>query len=402
MIGMKRIAIIGSGPAGLMAAQSALEQGAQVSIYEAMPSAARKFLMAGKSGLNISHSENVDQLLGRYGAPDGRLKAMVSAFNASDIRDWMEALDEPSFVGSSGRIFPVAMKASPLLRKWLRKLAEQGAELHTRHRWTGWTPEGLLAFSTQTGVVEVESDATILALGGKSWSRLGSDGQWTDILSECGVSIDPFEPSNCGMEVGWSNRLLSQHEGAPVKSIALKMGDKRSRGDIVITRHGIESGALYPVAADLRKELSSSGSARLLIDLVPDVQTDALAKRLASANRKDSMSNRLRKAARLDKAKVALVNEVTRGSPPGDPSELTALLKALPLTVTGTAPMDDAISTAGGVSWDALDEHLMLKAVPNTYCVGEMVSWDAPTGGYLLTACMAMGKAAGEAAAKAT
>ena len=399
---MKRIVIIGSGPAGLMAAQSALEQGAHVSIYEAMPSAARKFLMAGKSGLNISHSENVDQLLGRYDAPDGRLRAMVSAFNASDIRDWMDALDEPSFVGSSGRIFPVAMKASPLLRKWLRKLAERGAELYTRHRWTGWTSEGLLSFSTQNGAVQVESDATILALGGKSWSRLGSDGQWAEILSQRGVSIDPFEPSNCGVEAGWSDRLLSQHEGAPVKSIALKMGDKKSRGDIVVTRHGIESGALYPVAADLRKELSSSGSATLLIDLVPDVRTDALAKRLASANRKDSMSNRLRKAARLDKVKVALVNEVTRGSPPGDASELAALLKALPFTVTGTAPMDDAISTAGGVSWDALDEHLMLNAVPNTYCVGEMVSWDAPTGGYLLTACMAMGKAAGAAAVKAT
>lgn len=385
-----------------MAAQAALEQGARVSIYEAMPSAARKFLMAGKSGLNISHSENVDQLLGRYDAPDGRLKAMVSTFNASDIREWMDGLDEPSFVGSSGRIFPVAMKASPLLRKWLRKLAEQGAELYTRHRWTGWTPEGLLTFSTQNGSVQVESDAAILALGGKSWSRLGSDGQWADILSERGVSIDPFEPSNCGMQVGWSDRLLSQLEGAPVKSIALKTGDKSSRGDIVITRHGIESGALYTVAADLRRELSSNGLATLLIDLVPDVQTDALAKRLASANRKDSMSNRLRKAARLDKVKVALVNEVTRGSPPSDASELASLLKALPLTVTGTAPMDDAISTAGGVSWDALDEHLMLKAVPNTYCVGEMVSWDAPTGGYLLTACMAMGKAAGEAAAKAT
>lgn len=397
---MKRIAIIGAGPAGLMAAQTALEYGARVSIYEAMPSAARKFLMAGKSGLNISHAEAPDDFVRRYEAPDKRLNEIVSAFGAEEIRRWMDDLGEPSFVGTSGRIFPSAMKASPLLRKWLRRLSEAGATLETRRRWMGWTTGGELAFKSPEGEVEIAADATILALGGKSWSRLGSDGSWTDILAARGVQMDAFEPSNCGFSVDWTPRMLDKHEGAPIKNVSLSAGSRSARGDVVVTRRGIESGATYPLAATLRRELNGRGKASLIFDLVPDVATDALASRLASANRKDSASNRLRKAARLDKVKVALVNEVTRGVPPTDASELAGLLKALPLTLTGTAPLDEAISTAGGVSWDALDERLMLRSIPGTYCVGEMVSWDAPTGGYLLTACLAMGRVAGRAAAE--
>lgn len=397
---MKRIAIIGAGPAGLMAAQEALTCGASVTIYEAMPSAARKFLMAGKSGLNISHAEASAGFVARYSAPDARLREMVSAFGADEIRDWMDDLDEPSFVGSSGRIFPVAMKASPLLRKWLLKQAEQGAKLETRHRWTGWTPDGQLSFITPDGPVGVTADATILALGGMSWSRLGSDGHWAELLVSRGVSIDPFEPSNCGFEVDWTSRLLDQHEGAPIKNVKLSVAGRSTQGDIVITRRGIESGAIYPLAASLRNELSDHGVTSLFIDLVPDITADVLASRLASANKKDSSSNRLRKAARLDKVKVALVNEVNRGAPPVGPTELAELLKALPVTLTGTAPLDEAISTAGGVSWDALDDDLMLHEIPGTYCAGEMVSWDAPTGGYLLTACLALGRVAGRSAAE--
>lgn len=378
-----------------MAAEAALARGAQVALYDAMPSPARKFLMAGKSGLNITHSEDEAVFRSRYTAPDGRLAAMVAAFGPAEITAWMAGLGIESYAGSSGRVFPVGMKASPLLRRWLARLSEGGATLHTRHRWTGWGEDGALLFDTPEGQVRVTADTTILALGGASWSRLGSDGAWADILAARGVSIEPFAPSNCGFNVDWSARLLAAHEGAPVKGVALSAGSKSQRGDFVITGVGIESGAVYPLSAALRERLAASGQATLTIDLLPDTDEPALAARLAAASPKDTASNRLRKAARLDAVKIALVNEVTRGAPPKDAAALAGLLKALPLTLTGTAPLDAAISTAGGVAWDALDERLMLKAVPGTYCIGEMVAWDAPTGGYLLTACLAMGQAAG-------
>ena len=399
---MKQIAIIGAGPAGLMAAETALERGARVAIYDAMPSPARKFLMAGKSGLNITHSEDAEIFRSRYTAPDPRLAAMVAAFGPVEIAAWMAGLSIESYAGSSGRVFPVGMKASPLLRRWLARLGEGGATLHTRHRWKGWDEAGALLFDTLDGEARVEADATILALGGASWARLGSDGAWADILAAHGVEMEPFAPSNCGFTMNWSARLLAAHEGAPIKSVSLSAGGKTQRGDFVITRAGIESGAVYPLSAALRQDIAGRGAATLTIDLLPDTDEAALAARLASANAKDSVSNRLRKAARLDAAKIALLNEVTQGAPPKDPAALARLLKALPLTLIGTAPMDTAISTGGGVTWSALDETLMLKSVPGTYCVGEMVAWDAPTGGYLLTACLAMGRGAGAAAAQSS
>lgn len=382
-----------------MAAETALMHGARVSIYDAMPSAARKFLMAGKSGLNISHSEDETLFRSRYSAPDARLAAMIEAFGPADVTRWMSDLGIETFTGSSGRVFPTMMKASPLLRAWLVRLREGGAELHTRHRWQGWD-EGALLFDTPEGAKRIDIDATILALGGASWSRLGSDGKWAGLLAARGVEIEPFAPSNCGFQTGWSARLLEAHEGAPLKGVTLSAGGKAVQGDVVITRSGIESGAIYPLSADLRRQIAETGQAVLSVELLPDVAGETLAERLAAANQRDSVSNRLRKAARLDRTKIALVNEVTRGSPPKEAGELAALLKALPLRLSATAPLDDAISTAGGVSWDALDERLMLKAIPGTYCAGEMVAWDAPTGGYLLTACLAMGRAAGEAAAR--
>ena len=399
---MKQVVIIGAGPAGLMAAEAALERGACVAIYDAMPSPARKLLMAGKSGLNITHSEDEAIFRSRYTAPDARLAAMVEAFGPAEITAWMAGLGIESYAGSSGRVFPVGMKASPLLRRWLARLGEGGATLHTRHRWKGWDADGALLFDTPGGQTRVTADATILALGGASWARLGSDGAWADNLSARGVELEPFAPSNCGFTVNWSPRLLAAHEGAPIKSASLSAGGKTQRGDFVITRSGIESGAVYPLSAALRQELAGRGAATLAIDLLPDTDEIALATRLASAHAKDSVSNRLRKAARLDAAKIALLNEVTQGAPPKDPAALASLLKTLPLTLTGTAPMDTAISTAGGVAWNALDERLMLKAIPDTYCVGEMVAWDAPTGGYLLTACLAMGLSVGAAAAQSS
>lgn len=392
---MKRVAIIGAGPAGLMAAETALAAGAHVDLYDAMPSPARKFLMAGKSGLNITHSEEEELFRSRYSAPDDRLTKMVEAFGPTEITGWMAGLGVETYTGSSGRVFPVGMKASPLLRRWLARLANAGARLHTRHRWTGWAEHGALQFGTPEGEALAEADMTILALGGASWSRLGSDGAWAEILAARGVEIEPFAPSNCGFAAEWSARLLDAHEGAPVKGVTLSAGERRQRGDFVITRAGIESGAVYPMSASLRAELAGKGAATVLIDLLPDTDEPALAARLAGANPKDSTSNRLRKAARLDGAKVALLNEAAKGVLPKDASALARFIKALPLTLTGTAPLDTAISTAGGVSWNALDENLMLKAIPGTYCIGEMVAWDAPTGGYLLTACLAMGRAIG-------
>ncbi|MFN3912307.1 TIGR03862 family flavoprotein [Hyphomonas sp.] len=396
---MKHVAIIGAGPAGLMAAEAALAQGARVDIHDAMPSAGRKFLMAGKSGLNITHSEDEAQFRRRYVAPDARLAAMVEAFGPSDIVKWMAGLGIEAHVGSSGRVFPVGMKASPLLRRWLARLGDAGARLHTRHRWTGWDAAGALTFDTMTGRVTVQADAVVLALGGASWKRLGSDGAWAEILANKGVAMEPFAPSNCGFVVAWSDKMRP-HEGAPVKSVALSAHGQMVRGDFVITRGGLESGAVYPLAAALRRDIAADGRAIVTIDLLPGAEEAALAARLAAAHPKDSVSNRLRKAARLDAVKIGLLNEVTKGQLPKAPDALARLIKALPLILTGTAPMDTAISTAGGVPWDALDEGLMLKALPGVWCAGEMIAWDAPTGGYLLTACMATGLVAGRAAAQ--
>lgn len=394
---MKHVAIIGAGPAGLMAAEAALAQGARVDIYDAMPSAGRKFLMAGKSGLNITHSEDEAMFRTRYDAPDKRLAGMVETFGPAEIVKWMAGLGIEAHVGSSGRVFPIGMKASPLLRRWLARLGEAGAQLHTGHRWTGWDGDGALTFETVAGHVAVKPEAVVLALGGASWKRLGSDGAWAALLAKRGVALEPFAPSNCGFIVSWSDKMCA-HEGAPVKGVSLSAHGQSVRGDFVITRAGIESGAVYPLASALRRDIAADGRAILTIDLLPETDEAALTARLAAAHPKDSLSNRLRKAVKIDGVKAALLHEVTKGAAPREPDALASLLKALPLVLTGTAPMDTAISTSGGVPWDALDDSLMLKALPGVYCAGEMIAWDAPTGGYLLTACLATGRVAGRAA----
>lgn len=382
-----------------MAAEAALEQGAAVSVFDAMPSVARKLLMAGKSGLNITHAEDEALFLSRYSSPDDRLLPFVEAFGPGQIVSWMTGLGSESFTGSSGRIFPTSMKASPLLRAWLSRLTANGARIEVRHKWVGWSEDGSLLFETPQGERSVEADATVLSLGGASWSRLGSDGKWAGLLAPRGVKIEPFQPSNCGFRVHWSARLLDAHEGAPLKGVRLCVGDESAQGDIVITRRGIESGAIYPLSPALRQQIAENGHATLYVDLLPGMHHTALEQRLAAAKPGESMSNRLRKAARLDRTKVALVNEAMRGAPPGEPAALARLLKGVPIRIEHTVPIDEAISTAGGVAWDALDDGLMLKALPGVYCAGEMVAWDAPTGGYLLTACLAMGREAGIAAA---
>lgn len=393
----KRIAIIGGGPAGLMAAEMLCARGMGVDIYEAMPSLGRKFLMAGKSGLNITHAEDLARFLGRYGGDNDRLDAMVRAFDAGAIVDWMAELGIVAHTGSTGRVFPEMMKASPLLRAWLLRLQDQGAVLHTRHYWTGWD-DGALVFQTPDGEVRARPAATVLAMGGASWRRLGSDGKWRETLAHVGVETVDFAGSNCGFKVAWT-RHMAAYEGMPVKSVGLRAGHETSRGEFVITRDGVESGGIYALSAALREQMQARGEAVLMLDLLPDMSLDDLAARLSRARGKASMSSFLRKAARLEGVKLALLYEVAGTDSPTDPRALAAVIKALPLKLSGMADMDAAISTVGGVSWDAVDDRLMLRAKKGVFCAGEMLDWDAPTGGYLLTACFATGRVAGAAAA---
>jgi uncharacterized flavoprotein (TIGR03862 family) len=390
-----RVAVIGSGPAGLMAAEVLSEAGVAVDVYEAMPSAGRKFLMAGKSGLNISHTGSAHDVLMRYHDYSGLFPDQIGAFGPDEVTRWMEGLGMPAHVGPTGRIFPRSMKASPLLRAWLRKLADRGVDLHLRHRWTGWSPDGALTFDTSEGEVTVTPAATVLALGGGSWRRLGSDGAWAGLFEQAGIEVAPFRPSNCGFTVDWSDRMQEQFAGAPVKGVQLSAGGQVTREEFAVTARGVESGAIYTLSAPLRDEIEANGTATLWLDLLPDMDEAELSRRLAAAPAKQSLSNRLRKALRLTGVKAALLYECADRDALSDPARAAEAIKALPLKLTGTVPLDEAISTAGGVAWRALDDRLMLKAKPGHFCAGEMIAWDAPTGGYLITACMATGRAAG-------
>lgn len=387
--------MIGSGPAGLMAAEVLSEAGIGVDIYEAMPSAGRKFLMAGKSGLNISHTGSKRDFAAHYGDPTDRVGDPVATFGPDSVIQWMESLGMPAHTGPTGRIFPKSMKASPLLRAWLRRLSERRARLHLKHRWTGWAPDGGLRFATPEGEIDVHPAATVFALGGGSWRRLGSDGSWAALFEAAGIEVAPFRPSNCGFTVDWSERMRARFGGAPVKGVRLSAGGQETREEFAVTARGVESGGIYTLSAVLRDEIEAKGTATLWLDLLPDMDAGEIARRLAAAPAKQSLSNRLRRALKLSGVKAALLNECADREALSDPAKAAEAIKALPLMLTGTVPLDEAISTAGGVSWDALDAHFMLKAKPGHFCAGEMIEWDAPTGGYLITACMATGRAAG-------
>lgn len=388
---MARALVIGGGPAGLMAADALLSAGVEVTLTEAKPSLARKFLMAGKSGLNLTKMEDPQAFLAAYGASAAPLAPMITAFGPKATRDWAEALGQETFTGSTLRLFPKTMKASPLLRAWLGRLAAMGLQVHTRWRWTRWDgPQAL--FDTPKGPQNIAPDVTILAMGGASWARLGSDGAWADTLHAHGAALMPFAPSNAGIAVTWS-AYMTRHFGTPLKNIALRAGSITSRGEAVISERGLEGGGVYPLSPALR------AGAQLIVDFFPDRAADDLAQRLARAPKRQSLSNRLRKALNLPPHHQALLMECARPLP-DDPAHIAALLKGLPVPHQGLRPMDEAISTAGGVSWTALDADLMLKARPGTFCAGEMIDWEAPTGGYLLTACLATGLWAGRAAAR--
>lgn len=387
------VAIIGAGPAGLMAAEVLSALGHPVTLYERMPSPARKFLMAGRGGLNLTHSEPLATFITRYGPSTGPVQRAVTAFPPDALTAWANGLGSPTFVGSSGRVFPKAMKASPLLRAWLQRLAGRGVTLHLAHTWTGFGPDGALLFSTPAGDVKIaKPPATILALGGASWPRLGSDGRWMALLEAAGVAVAPLMPANCGIAIPWSAHIVPRLAGQPLKRIAISCGRETRRGEAVITAFGLEGGAVYALLPALRSALSAGQSATLMLDLKPDTSHDDLARKLALPRGSQTISNFLRKATRLDAAALAVLREA--GPLPDTPAALAARLKSVPLTVTGIAPIARAISTAGGVRLDALDAHWMVKDRPGLFIAGEMLDWEAPTGGYLLQACFATAVAA--------
>ncbi|MFK4724318.1 putative flavoprotein (TIGR03862 family) [Bradyrhizobium niftali] len=393
------VTIIGAGPAGLMAAEVLARGGVRVTVYDAMPSAGRKFLMAGRGGLNLTHSEPLAQFMPRYREAAPKLQAAVEAFSPDALRAWSEALGEPTFVGSSGRVFPKAFKASPLLRAWLRRLDAAGVRFAFRHRWTGWDGEGRLLFQTSSGTSAVAADATVLALGGASWPRLGSDGSWVDILASKDIAISRLRPANSGFTVAWSELFRDRFEGQPLKGVALTIGAHTVRGEAMITRGGIEGGAIYALSAELREAVLGLGQATLTIALRPDLDAAALTVRLSGTRGKQSLANFLRKAAQLSPVGIGLMQEaaIASGRPLASfsPAELAHLVNAIPVRLTGVAPIDRAISTAGGVSFDELDAGFMLRKLPGLFAAGEMLDWEAPTGGYLLQASFATGAAAG-------
>jgi len=395
------VTVIGAGPAGLMAAEVLAQGGATVTVYDAMASVGRKFLMAGRGGLNLTHSEPFTSFLARYREAAPKLEAAIDAFPPDRLRAWCEELGQETFVGSSGRVFPRSMKASPLLRAWLRRLDTAGVQFALRHRWIGWDESGRLAFETPEGRRVVEARATVLALGGASWPRLGSDGGWVNLLAEKGIAVAPLQPANCGFIVVWSDLFRDRFEGQPLKNVAFRFGTRTERGEAVITNSGIEGGAIYALSADLRQVILTLGEAVLHIALRPELDTGALVARLSTPRGKQSFSNFLRKALQLSPVAIALLQEASAGSAARlSPQELAALINAVPLKLSGVVPIARAISTAGGISFDELDADYMLWRLPGVYAAGEMLDWEAPTGGYLLQASFATGAAAGRGTLK--
>lgn len=393
-MGQKNIAIVGGGPSGLMAAQVLAERGHAVTVYDSMPTVARKFLLAGKSGLNITHSEPFAAFAERFGNASPRLRAALDAFTPGDVRQWAKALGTETFVGSSGRVFPELMKASPLLRAWLKLLEGLGVRILTRHRWTGFEGNELV-FDAPDGRKRVSADATLLALGGASYPRLGSDASWLPWLQEKDVGVSAFQPANCGFDVDWSEAFRDRFAGAALKGVTATSEAGTVPGEFVVSKSGIEGSLVYAHTSVLRDRLSRGQRAELLIDLAPGRTFEKLAKDLGRFDSKTSFSNRLRKGAGLEGVKASLLRELSPDAPRLTPLDLAALVKALPIPLVRPRPIAEAISSAGGVTWAAIDgEDYMLEALPGTFVAGEMIDWEAPTGGYLLTACFATGRAA--------
>lgn len=399
----RSVAIIGGGPAGLMAAEVLSNNGVSVDLFDAMPSVGRKFLMAGKGGMNITHAEPAASFHTRYGERQENVEPLLNAFGPEALRQWIHGLGIETFVGSSGRVFPVDMKAAPLLRAWLKRLREAGVAFHMRHRWCGWTPESrhkALRFSTPQGEHQISADAVVLALGGGSWAKLGSDGRWVALLEQAGIPVAPLRPSNCGFDIGWSEHLRERFAGQPVKPVVASLTDlagklHRQRGEFVITQTGIEGSLIYALSAPLRDLIAANGNALLHLDLLPDLELSRVVGEVAHPRGSRSLSSHLQSRLGLKGIKVALLRECVASNDFSVPGKLGAAIKNLSLRLNAPRPIDEAISSAGGVMFEALDEKQMIRQHPGVFCAGEMLDWEAPTGGYLLTACFASGRAAG-------
>jgi uncharacterized flavoprotein (TIGR03862 family) len=397
-------AVIGGGPAGLMAAEELAAAGFRVTVYEHRPSPGRKFMLAGRGGLNITHSEPLELFLERYGPERGFLEPALRAFDNDDLRAWCDELDEPTFVGSSGRVFPKSFKATPLLRAWLGRLFGLGVEFRLRHRWQGWVPGSdgrhLQFVDADEHEVQVSHDVVVFALGGASWPRVGSDGGWVGHFVDRGIVVTPLRPTNCGVRVAWSDVMIDRFAGTPLKNVALKAGDQSVRGDVIVTKSGLEGGPVYAHSRAVRAELDADGRSILGVDLQPDLTFSQLWERLEQRRRpKDSLSTLLRRSG-FDPVGIGLMREAMGNDLPTSEMGLASLAKLVPVLVTSLMPIDRAISTAGGISVDELDEDFMLKRLPGVFVAGEMIDWEAPTGGYLMQASMSTGLAAGRGAAK--
>ena len=392
---MKTVAVVGGGPAGLMAAEVLSQGGVAVELFDAMPSVGRKFLMAGKGGLNLTHAEPMESFLSRYGPRRPQIEPLLAAFGPEALRAWAKGLGVDTFVGSSGRVFPTEKKAAPLLRAWLHRLRAAGVRFHARHRWLGWNDEGMLGFSTPAGESAVRADATVLALGGGSWPELGSDGAWLPLLAGRGVPVAKLRPANCGFDAAWSEHFRQHFAGEAVKSVAIDFGGHHRRGEFVVTEHGVEGGLVYAFAAALRDALEAGQEATVQLDLMPDWSAERVLAEVAHPRGSRSLSSHLQSRLGLKGVKVGLLWECVGKEGMNDPAQVAAALKALPLRLISPRPLAEAISSAGGVDFAALDARLMLRDLPGVFCAGEMLDWEAPTGGYLLTACFASGLAAG-------
>lgn len=392
---MKTVAVIGGGPAGLMAAEVLSRNGLQVALFEAKPSIGRKFLVAGKGGLNLTHSEQLDDFVSRYGMQQDRIRSLLKAFSPNEIREWCHSLGIETFIGKSGRVFPKDMKALPVLQRWLQRLSEQGVALLTRYAWRGWDANGGLQFDTPDGAVSIQADTVLLALGGASWPKLGSDANWVPVLQQQGIVISNLQPSNCGFDVAWTDHFKSRFAGVPLKSVVLKFTttsgtEFHRKGSCMISADGIEGSLIYAASALIRDEITATGSATIALDLAPDRSVEDLTKRLSTSRGSRTLSSHLRSKAKISGAEAGLLREFAADAM-HDPVTLAAAIKNVPVSLTAARPISEAISTAGGVQFESLTDQLMVKSHPGLFCAGEMLDWEAPTGGYLLTACLASG-----------
>jgi len=391
----KSVAVIGGGPAGLMAAEVISAQGMKVDVYDSMSSLGRKFLMAGKSGLNITHSEPLEQFVSRYRSRREQMEPLLKAFGPDQLRLWVHGLGIDTFVGTSGRVFPIGMKASPLLRAWLKRLDEAGVKVHLRHKWLGWNDDKSLKFSTPDGEKNIKADGVVLALGGGSWSRLGSDGAWIPWLEQAGAKVEALKPSNCGFDVSWSPHFRERFEGHPIKSVVLSFSNFRQQGEFIVTKEGLEGSLIYAASALIRDEIYANGKAVIDLDLASDRSLEWLTEKLSKPRSSHSMASHLERTAGIKGVKAGLLREFVSKEDFANPEALAYSIKHLQIPLVAPRPLDEAISSAGGVMFESLNENLMLRTVPGVFCAGEMLDWEAPTGGYLLTACFASGYAAG-------